>query len=954
MFSQSPFFPPGSRAQAAFNCRKKTARSWRAPKGTHGHIGSPAHRQKKTAIMFSASLIPNVLWLILGGVLALLAQAAWRRHAHRFAGAQDRIGTTCRNLLDFCIWMLVRRHVLDRVNREIIGRERAVEALRHAEAKYRSIFENAIEGIFQTTSDGRYLSANPALARIYGYESTEQLIEGIGDIERQLYVDADRRHVFKRLMDEREVISNFESQIYRRDRSVIWISESARVVRDEQGQIEYYEGTVIDISERKHSEVLCREKETAEAANQAKSQFLANMSHELRTPLNGVIGMLDLLNETSPTPQQNRYITIARSSADLLLNTINQILDFSKIEAGKLELENVEFNLRATIEESLEIVASKAAQKGLELALNMPPGLPPAVRGDAHRLRQVVVNLLGNAIKFTERGQVQVRLSVAADTSEKLTLRVAVEDTGIGIPADRRERLFRSFSQVDASTTRQFGGTGLGLAISRQLVELMGGSIGVESQPGRGSSFWFRVPFSKAPAESATRELATREPATAELRGLRALVVDDNGTNREILFRQLSAWGLRVEIACEGASALEVLRREAAAGKPVEIALIDFHMPTMDGLELARQVRLDERLKSTPLVMLTSMATPLSSAEADPLGIAGALTKPVRQTQLLEIIQNVAAARKAHQAKQNRPISPASLSAPRVSRASGGDRPSTAKTARRARARLLLAEDNEINREVALEVLACAGFECAVARTGREAIELLVAQPYDVVLMDCQMPEMDGLAATREIRRLEIDGSLCERNYRVPIIAVTANAIAGDRELCEQAGMDGYITKPIDSANLIDLLDSVLNVCKDGPNASEPPIAAPDSTMPEESPFDLDDLAYRCLGNQDLMCRIFKKLADRLPTDVEHLDELISHNEFAEAVGHAHALRGSAANLSARRLHKLAGELEAACGKADLAESQRRLRTVESEVNRCLEFILAQSLSVLKPEESVS
>ncbi len=899
--------------------------------------------------MFSASLIPNVLWLILGGALALLAQAAWRRHAHRFAAAQDRIVATCKNLLDFCIWLLVRRHVLDRVKQEIFTRERAVEALRHAEAKYRSIFENAIEGIFQTTPDGRYLSANPALARIYGYESTEQLIEGIGDIERQLYVDADRRHVFKRLMDEQEVISNFESQIYRRDRSIIWISESARVVRDEQGQIEYYEGTVVDISERKHSEVLSREKETAEAANQAKSQFLANMSHELRTPLNGVIGMLDLLNETSPTPQQNRYITIARSSADLLLSTINQILDFSKIEAGKLELESVDFNLRAIIEESLEIVASKAAQKGLELALNMPLGLPPAVRGDAHRLRQIVVNLLGNAIKFTERGQVQVRLSVAADTSEKLTIRVAVEDTGIGIPADRRERLFRSFSQVDASTTRQFGGTGLGLAISKQLVELMGGSMGVESQPGRGSSFWFRVPFLKVSAASATRELAT-----PELRGLRALVVDDNGTNREILFRQLSAWGLRVETACEGTSALEVLRREAAAGKPVEIALIDFHMPTMDGLELARQVRADERLKSTPMVMLTSMATPLSSAEADPLDIAGALTKPVRQTQLLEIIQNVAATRKRFQAIESLSQSSTTVPASRVSPGRGTSCPSPAIAARRARARLLLAEDNEINREVALEVLACAGFECDVARTGREVIDLLVAQPYDVVLMDCQMPEMDGLAATREIRRLEINGSLRDRNYRVPIIAVTANAIAGDRQVCEQAGMNGYITKPIDSGNLIDLLDSVLNVCKDDSSKLEPQIAATEPAVPVETPFDLDDLAYRCLGNQDLMHRIFKKLADRLPTDVEHLDELIGRNEFAEAVGHAHALRGSAANLSAKRLHQLAGELEAACGKADPAESQRRLRTVESEVNRCLEFIVAQSLSVQELEESMS
>jgi len=901
--------------------------------------------------MFSAHPIHQLLWLLLGCLLAFAVQVVWRRCAPRVAGLPSRVGMACKNLADFCVWLLVRRHVLDRVKQEILTRERAVEALRHAEAKYRSIFENAIEGIFQTTPEGRYLSANPALARIYGYDSTELLIEGIGDIERQLYVDADRRHVFKKLMDEREIISNFESQIYRRDRSVIWISESARVVRNEQGQIEYYEGTVEDISERKHSEVLSREKETAEAANQAKSQFLANMSHELRTPLNGVIGMLDLLIDTSPTPQQQRYTSIARSSADLLLSTINQILDFSKIEAGKLELESVEFDLRAIIEESLEILAPKAAQKGLELALNMPPGLPPAVRGDAHRLRQVIVNLLGNAIKFTERGQVQVRLSLAADTPEKLTIRVAVEDTGIGIPADRRERLFRSFSQVDASTTRQFGGTGLGLAISKELVELMGGSMGVESQPGRGSSFWFRVPFSKATAATPTRQLST-----SDLKGLRVLVVDDNGTNREILFRQLSAWGMRVETACEGTSALEILRRESAAGRAVEIALVDCHMPGMDGFELTRQIRADKQLRLTPLVMLTSMATPLSNTEANPLGIAGALTKPVRQTQLFEIIRKVSTTRKECQQadKTENNLQAAAESAEQAPHASSAGCLAPAVKARRAGARLLLAEDNEINREVALEVLGCAGFECEVARTGREAIDLLLERPFDAVLMDCQMPEMDGLVAAREIRRLEINGELRERKHRVPIIAVTANAINGDRQLCEQAGMDGYITKPIDTVSLIDLLDSILSNCNGDAQRPRLQAAAPVPVIPHETPFDLADLEYRCLGNQNLMHRIFQKLADRLPADVERLRELIGRNEFSEAGHQTHALRGSAANLSAKRLHQLTRELELACNKADPAESLRRLETVRCEVDRCIGFIVNQSLSMLEPEEIAS
>ncbi len=740
----------------------------------------------------------------------------------------------------------------------------------------------------------------------------------IGDIQRQLYVDANRRHEFTRLMDEQGVAANFESQVYRRDRTVIWISECARPVRNEQGDVEYYEGTVVDISARKYSESLFLEKEAAEAANHAKTQFLANMSHELRTPLNGVIGMLDLLTETSPTPQQQRYTAVARSSADMLLNVINQILDFSKIEAGKLELENVEFDFRAIVEESLDMLAPQAAGKGLELALNMPTGFEPIVRGDAHRLQQIIINLLGNAIKFTRRGQVQVLVSVAADTPEKLVVRVVVEDTGVGIPADRLARLFRSFSQVDASTTRQFGGTGLGLAISKQLVELMHGSIGVESQPGRGSSFWFRIPLAKGRPNTTSRQL-TRP----ELAGLRVLVVDDNGTNREILFRQLSALGLRVETAAEGSSALEKMRGEAAAGKPIDLAIVDCHMPVMDGYELTRRVRDDGALQSTPLVMLTSLATALSSDEYERLGISGFLTKPVSQSRLCETLLQV---RSAHSAKSHdvdssgasvngsESVTRGALNAPRGSR---------------SRIRLLLAEDNEINRTVALEVLGAAGFQCDIATTGREAIERLVARPYDVILMDCQMPEMDGLAATREIRRMELEGELRTRQSSVAIVAITANAIEGDRELCEASGMDGYITKPIDSLKLIDLLDALIGASAEAEAAREPDLDVNQGRREHadllEPPFDLEDLSYRCLGNQELILRIFTKLAERLPIDVERLAENIERGDLAEAARDAHALRGSAANLSANRLREIARQLEAACADDNHREAQRRL-----------------------------
>jgi Amt family ammonium transporter len=820
--------------------------------------------------------------------------------------------------------------VLECVNHEILTREDAVEALRRAEAKYRGIFENAAEGIFQTTPAGRYLSANPALARIYGYDSPEELMGSIGDIERQLYVDSGRRDDFVRIMANEGVVIGFESPINRKDKSVIWISETARAVRDAHGNVEYYEGTVVDISDRKASETLCREKEAAEAANRAKSQFLANMSHELRTPLNGVTGMLDLLEETSLSPQQRRYAGIARSSADLLLSVINQILDFSKIEAGKLELDRIDFDLRSLIEETLEMVAPKAEQKKLELALNMPPDMPSAVEGDAHRLRQVIVNLLGNAIKFTDRGQVQVRVSLESETATDVVVRVAIEDTGIGIPPDRLHRLFQSFSQVDASTTRQFGGTGLGLAISKQLVELMGGMISVESQPGRGSTFWFRLPMPKA--KGAPMEFASPPP---ELNGLRVLAVDDNATNREILFRQLSAWQVRVDTASDGVQALELLRTGAATSQSYDLAIVDGHMPAMDGFELVRQIRSDRRLLATPVVMFTSLAAPLSSVEFEDLQLAGFLSKPVRQSQLRETIVRAAQGKR-----------PSAVEC-RAARDNTGRRPATefagaeSKSGQPPRANLLLVEDNEINRLVALEILGRSGFACDVATNGREGVEKIRSGAYDLVLMDCQMPEMDGLTATREIRRLETAGALARSN-RLPIVALTANAIEGDRQLCLEAGMDSYLTKPLDAVKLTELLETTLCLNERPPREGKPDRVETDDA---ESLIDFAALSVRCMGNQALIDRLLAKMADRLPGDLSELESAIRQRDLSAAARMAHALKGVAGNLSALPLQSAATQLEAACRQSNLAHANQLFAVLQRVAERLLAIMPAHATS---------
>jgi PAS domain S-box-containing protein len=818
-------------------------------------------------------------------------------------------------------------------------REEAVEALRRAEAKYRSIVENAVEGIFQTTPDGHYLSANPALARIYGYASPQELINSIGDIERQLYVDDSRREDFIRLMEQDGVVTGFESEIHRKDGRVIWISENARAVRSSHGEIEYYEGTVVDISARKHSEVLHQEKEAAEAANRAKSQFLAHMSHELRTPLNGVIGMLDLLIETSLSQQQQRYASIARSSADLLLSLINEILDLSKIEAGKLELEHVDFELRGVLESALEMLAPKARQKGLELSLDMPPEHSLPVRGDPQRLQQIVVNLLSNAIKFTQHGHVLVRLTLEAESTEKYVVRIAVEDTGIGIPAERLNRLFRPFSQVDASTTRQFGGTGLGLAISKQLVELMRGTIGVRSQVGAGSTFWFRLPLeTQHGPKTATRV------TPPELSGMRILAVDDNATNREIIFRQLSSWRFRVELAPDGPTALEMMRRASSRGRQFSLALLDGEMPVIDGYELARQIQADETLRSTRLLMLTSLGTQRSDVDMAELGIAGCLTKPVRQSQLFDTIVELAA-----KLRQNEPRASGENGSRFDPAAQSNGKQSSAgcaaglKPERRSQARLLLAEDNEINQLVTCEILNSSGFACDIAPNGRQAIEHVLAREYDAVLMDCQMPEMDGMTATREIRRLEAEGELKSRGYRLPIVALTANAIDGDRERCLAEGMDDYLSKPLDALKLIALLDTILSAETGRRAVAEEASSISAVTPTGHEPVNLDALTHRCMGNREFVNRILSKLADRLPSDLTRLEECICKGELALAVPQAHAIKGLAANMSADRLHCLAGELESACRANKFESASEMIFKMWQEANRCLNFIAIQS-----------
>jgi len=802
-------------------------------------------------------------------------------------------------------WYVVRNRSIRWVDGRLVQLEIAYDisaskqnetALRQSEAKFRTMIEVTRDAVLILDKQGFIRFVNPATLRLYHCTTAELLGQHFGippetGAELEIPTQSGNYRVG-------------EVQVAKME----WENESMFIV------------SIRDITERKRGETELRHaKEQAESANLAKSQFLATMSHEIRTPMNGVIGMTDLLLMTELSEQQRSHVEQIRRSGENLLGVINDILDFSKIEAGKLELTPTNFDIRLLAEEVIGLFAAVAHRKGLELICQLPALMPSFVHGDASRLRQVLNNLISNAVKFTAKGEVLLRVSVAEQLQEKVQLHFEVQDTGIGISQEVGNKLFQPFSQADGSTTRRYGGTGLGLAISRRLIQLMGGEIGLFSEPQKGTTFWFNLPFKNVAVPPEAEHYPAAE--IAQLEGLKVLIVDDNATNCDILVQQTRSWGMLPDRALSATVALRRLKAAQHHNTPYDLALIDYMMPDIDGLMLAMQIKTEPACAYLPLIMLTSLDKPLQEAELSQL--AGYINKPVRQKDLLLCLLHVIG-----QTKQSLPASAATMQRPASAPTAQPDSMPSPPAVRSPR--ILLVEDNLINQEVGRGLLENLGCEVEIAEHGIAALDKLMPGSHDLILMDIHMPEMDGFTAAETIRQREAAHGLT----RIPIIALTANAMAGDRERCLSAGMDDYLSKPFSAKDLKTIMQRWLTFENPKKNRvqRQPKLEQTMAASTAEHDLFATPLDPNIVQQirSDLKQRGLNWLIDlflqELPKYVTKIEAAVAAQDSAALYNAAHKFKGACANLGARQMMDFCRILEDMAQQRAFTEAQMTLQ----------------------------
>jgi PAS domain S-box-containing protein len=791
---------------------------------------------------------------------------------------------------------------------DVTERKTAEKDLAYERFLLETLMDNSPDYIYFKDIESRFIRISKALA---DYFKLEEASDAIGKTDLDIY-DTDRARQY--LSDEQQimktgkaVVNKEEEQAWPNGRAR-WVSTSKVPLRNPEGQVIGTFGISRDVTDRKQAEKLLQAaKEAAEVASRAKSEFLATMSHEIRTPMNGIIGMIDLLLGANPTDQQRTYLELASQSAETLLRLINDILDFSKIEAGKFELESVGFKLRDTLGDTLQTLAGRASEKNLELTYHIPPEIPDDLIGDPGRLCQIIVNLTGNAIKFTEQGEIAVRVELESLVDGEVRLHFSVSDTGPGIPPEKERLIFEAFRQADSSMSRRYGGTGLGLAISSHLVEMMKGRMWLDSKKGQGSTFRFAAVFylqKDAPIQPATG------PVT--LHGLRVLVVDDNRTNRLILDEMLKNWRMTPTIVDSGRSALKEMDEAVKAGEPFHLALLDGMMPQMDGFELAERIRQTPDISKTTLIVLSSAGNLSGSARCRELGIDYCLMKPVKQSELLD---SIVAALSVATADEAGPAAAAQYPQSTTS------------------LRILLAEDGLVNQKVAVNLLERRGHKVTVANNGQEAVDALDIESFDVVLMDVQMPAVDGFEATAIIRRREQ-----QSGEHIPIIATTAHAMKGDRERCIEAGMDGYIAKPIRAKDLHDTIEATVARVR-GYQTQE------SGTSAENDVLDRDRILEQTGGSIDTLKELVELFGTESAKLMKRMRDAIKNGDSSGLQRAAHTLKGSVrvfgaerAAAAAQRLEKI-GTDEKLVGAEDawaaLAEEVERLMPMLSKLVEC-------------------